>query len=379
VKMAGTACRACRGRDGSLVLDLGEQPACDYFPRRDDPGPDPVYPLQMWLCASCGLAQLLADNATAEEPRGVEPAALVTQAADAVARVDAAGLLPVGARVAEYGSPHGGSWLGLLSDRGLTPVGQGAQADIVIDCFGLMHSPDQSAALAERVARVASGGLLLLQYHSLHAIMRHGQWNMLRHGHYGYYSTTALSTMLAAQGFRPETAWHFELYGGTLLLAARRDAGPSTGPDEAVQALVAAEARAGVLYPEVLSRLQDQARTSAQALHDWLAAQRSAGKTVLGYGAASRAVAFLVLAGADRALLPGVADASAAKEGLRMPGTDIPVISPAQLVERRPDGVVLFVPDMLSEVRASLPEVEAGGGQWVAAEALGSPPRETYD
>jgi hypothetical protein len=87
----------------------------------------------------------------------------------------------------------------------------------------------------------------------------------------------------------------------------------------------------------------------------------------------------LVLAGADRALLPGVADASAAKEGLRMPGTDIPVISPAQLVERRPDGVVLFVPDMLSEVRASLPEVEAGGGQWVAAEALGSPPRETYD
>src|SRR5580658_8729931 len=127
--MGGTACRACRGGGGSLVLDLGEQPACDYFPRCDDPGPDPVYPLQMWLCASCGLAQLLGDNAVREEPRGVEPAALVRQAADAVGRVDAAGLLPVGARVAEYGSPHGGSWLGLLSDRGLTPVEQGAEAD----------------------------------------------------------------------------------------------------------------------------------------------------------------------------------------------------------------------------------------------------------
>src|SRR4026207_1490732 len=69
--------RACRGRAGQVVLDLGEQPACDYFPRRDDPGPDPVYPLQMWLCSSCGLAQLLADPTMPEEPRGTEPAALV--------------------------------------------------------------------------------------------------------------------------------------------------------------------------------------------------------------------------------------------------------------------------------------------------------------
>ena len=66
-------CRACYGSDGYLVLDLGEQPACDYFPRCDDPGPDPVYPLQMWLCSSCGLAQLLADPTVPEEPRGTGP------------------------------------------------------------------------------------------------------------------------------------------------------------------------------------------------------------------------------------------------------------------------------------------------------------------
>jgi hypothetical protein len=26
-------CRACRGQAGNIVLDLGDQPACDYFPR----------------------------------------------------------------------------------------------------------------------------------------------------------------------------------------------------------------------------------------------------------------------------------------------------------------------------------------------------------
>src|SRR5215475_7308498 len=128
-------CRACRGRGGEVVLDMGEQPACDYFPRCDQPGPDPVYPLQMWLCARCGLAQLVADPTVPAEPRGAEPAALIAQAADAVGRVHAAGLLPAGGTVAEYGSPHGGSWLELLSDRGLKPAPEGEPADVIVDCF----------------------------------------------------------------------------------------------------------------------------------------------------------------------------------------------------------------------------------------------------
>src|SRR5271170_5485 len=135
--MDDRACRACRGSDGHVVLDLGVQPACDYFPRCDDPGPDPVYPLQMWLCSSCGLAQLLTDPTVPEEPRGTEPAALAAQAADAVQRVAAASLLPARGAVLEYGSPHGGSWLDLLADRGLVPAGAGAQADVILDCFGM--------------------------------------------------------------------------------------------------------------------------------------------------------------------------------------------------------------------------------------------------
>src|SRR3977135_1627959 len=101
------ACRACGGPAGHLVLDLGRQPASDYFPRSGDPGPDPGYPLQMWLCSSCGLAQLLTDPTVAEEPRGTEPAALVAQAADAVERVAAAGFLGATGAAAGCGSPHG--------------------------------------------------------------------------------------------------------------------------------------------------------------------------------------------------------------------------------------------------------------------------------
>jgi hypothetical protein len=44
------------------------------------------------------------------------------------------------------------------------------------------------------------------------------------------------------------------------------------------------------------------------------------------------------------------------------------VIGPAELGARRPDSMLLFLPDLLAEVRASYPEVEATGGRWVAAE-----------
>ncbi|MGD0698903.1 MAG: class I SAM-dependent methyltransferase [Trebonia sp.] len=369
-------CRACRSQSGELVLDLGEQPPCDYFPGYDEPGPDPVYLLQMWLCSSCGLAQLLTDPTVPEEPKGTEPAALIAQAADAVGRVAAAGLLPAGARVAEYGSPHGGSWLDLLTARGLIPVADDGAADVIIDCFGMMHAADQAAALAERASKLAPGGLLLLQYHSLDAIIRQGQWNALRHGHYAYYSTTALTAMLANAGLTPWTAWEFSLYGGTVLLASvRADGGGSAAtvaPDETVQSLLAAEARTGVTDPEAVRGLQHGVRTRARALHSWLTAQREAGKSVLGYSAASRAVALLRSAAIDRDLLPAVADASPGKQGLRMPGTAIPVISPKELISREPDAVLIFVSDLIPEVRKTYPEVEAAGATWVDADSVGA-------
>jgi hypothetical protein len=370
--METVACRACRGQAGAIVLDVGTQPACDRFPDRGDPGPDPVYPLLMWLCAACGLAQLATDPTVPAEPRGAEPEALVAQARDAITRVQAAGMLPEGATVAEYGSPHGGSWLGLAADRGLKPVAHDEQADVIIDCFGMMHAADQRAAIAERAGRLAPGGTLLLQFHSLETIISDRQWNALRHGHYAYYSTTALAAMLAVHGLRPRTAWLFELYGGTVLLAVGRAAEGAGSPDAAVRRLLDSEARTGVRDPGVLAGLQLQMQQHTRGLRDWLGAQRSAGRTVLGYGAASRAVALLCRAGVTRALLPGVADASPAKSGLRMPGTDIPVLSPAALLASRPDAVVLFVADLLTEVRAALPGVEAAGGRWVVADMIGS-------
>jgi hypothetical protein len=119
-----------------------------------------------------------------------------------------------------------------------------------------------------------------------------------------------------------------------VLLAASRgddrggDTGAGSHPASGVGDLLAEEAALGVEDPARVRALQDSVASRAEALHRWLVDQKAADCTVLGYGAASRAVALLCRAGVDRGLLPAVADASPAKQGRRMPATDIPVIAP---------------------------------------------------
>lgn len=356
-------CRFCRSTSGELVLDMGHQPACDYFPLADDPSEDPVHPVRLWLCAGCQLAQLIEDPTLPDEVRGVEPLALVRQAEAAVALVATAGLLPKGGAVIEYGSPHGGSWLHLLAGRGLKTPSDGP-VDVVLDCFGLMHEADLRDALMRRASELVDDGVLLVQFHSLAAVVEQGQWNAVRHGHPVYLSTPAMVGMLAAIGLTTVRAWRFELYGGTVLLAARRGGATDSG----IESLLAAERAVGVEDPVVLRNLQREAVDTAGSLRRWLTEARDDGRRVLGYGAASRAVPLLNHARIGPDLLPAVADASPPKHGRRIPGVGIPIVRPADIVARCPDEVVLFVPDLLDEVRDRLPQIESGGGQWILLE-----------
>lgn len=352
-------CRGCGSERLITILDLGDQPASDFFPPVGSPIDDPTHPLAMALCQSCALAQLAEDDTVTQEPRGVEPRALIDQAVDAVGRVAASGWFDGRSTVREFGSPHGGTWVDHLKSRGLHPV-NGGPADVVVDCFGIMHCPDQRAAFADRRRALAPGGVLLLQFHSFATIVGQGQWNALRHGHFAYYSTTSLHALLRGCGLAMHEIWSFDLYGGIHLVAATADR--DAVQPEPVRQIIAEERRLGLHTAEGTTALQHSADSHATRLRRWLEDERAKGHTVAAYGAASRAVALFARAGITRDLLAAVADASSAKHGSRMPGTDIPIISPETLLASAPDTVLLTVPDLLPELERTLPELS---GRWV--------------
>jgi len=340
------------------VLDFGTVPAPEYFPPAEEPlsAAEARHRLAIALCGGCGLVQLADDDTGGREIPGLEPQALRDQAEIAVKQIAAAGWLR-GDTVLEFDSPHSGSWLPLVTEYGFTPS-TGADADVVLDCFGVMHEPGQGASFARRAAATRPGGVLLLQYQPILTIVEQQQWNALRHGHFAYYSLSSLAALLGAVGMGIATLWEYDLYGGTTLVAAVHG---QVGGDDAVARVLEREERAGVTTAAGLRTLQDVADRDVAELRAWLEDEAAAGHTVYAYAAASKAVSLFSRAGITTDLVTAVADGSPAKQGRRMPGTDIPIIPPEELLAADPDRVLLTLADLLPEVTARYPAL---AGRW---------------
>jgi hypothetical protein len=351
------SCRGCRSTSGEVVLDLGDQPAADHFPPASDPGPDPRHPLAMWWCADCGLAQLLADGTVPDEPRAIEPRAAVRQAHEAVEELLDAGLLAPGEFI-EFASPHGGSWGEALLARGFRPA-TGPSAGVVIDVYGLMHDRDQAAGLRARAEALADDGTLVLQFPTYAATLRRREWNALRHGHFAYHSVPAARRLLADVGLSVVAARSYALYSGSvLLLASRSGAGP-VEEAAALEELEQAELADGVLDPTAMAPLGTALEGDVSWLRGWVDSQPDGAWL---YGAGSRAVAVLAVAGLRPGAVAGIADGAPAKQGRRMPGTDIPVVAPDALLAADPDSILLMLPDLADELRDAWPSL---ADRWV--------------
>jgi hypothetical protein len=363
------SCRWCGSQRGVRVLDAGLQPPSDLHPDPSDPPPDPEYPLVMVMCLDCRLVQLESDPTTPEEPRGLEPSALVEQAEAAVNNAESHGYIRPGIRALEYPSPHGGSWVEQLGRRSAIEVSHGP-ADLLVDIFGMMHEADQQAALTRRMSQMSADAILLMQFHTVAAIVRSGFWNALRHGHFAYYSTPVLVRMAAELGLTAVTAWEYPLYGGTIVLALAKKGSRWGGQGQSVVNLVEREIAEGVLEPTAVASLNESLVSSANSLATYLADSKCRSETVAGYSAASRSSALMRCGHVTAEDLVVVADAAHGLHGRTMPGSRIPIVSPGELVAKRPDKVLLFVPDLLDEVRQALPEIELNGGRWVVLDPM---------
>ncbi|MEP7160904.1 MAG: class I SAM-dependent methyltransferase [Dermatophilaceae bacterium] len=356
-----TVCRGCGSRRLTRVLDLGEQPACDHFPPVDDPAPDPRWPLALTMCADCALVQLDHVSPAPEEPLAVESATLKNHARDASRTVLSRLGLPPGSTVREFASHHGGSWVAELTAAGCVVLdgatahggtaGDG-RADLVVDNQSIIHAEDLEAQLAQRVAALADDGVLVIEFHHALQQLVQGQFDTARHGHPLSFSLTSWANACRRHGLEVVDAWPEDVFGGCLIVAARRAGRGSVHCD--VADILAREREAGVTNPERYTELDRLRRRTSADFVAHLERARSAGRRVVAYGAGSKACTLLGVTGVGADLLPMVADLSPAKHGRRVPGVGIPIVSPEELVAVAPDEVMILTWDIAAEVIAQL-------------------------
>ena len=357
--MTGIKCRGCGFGDAVRVLDLGPQPPSDNFPSAAATGEDERWPLELWFCTACALVQLGPVMPRLPEP----PLAVESATSRAHAQASVRDILHrngdlVGKSVLEFASHHGGSWLDHLTASGCRSVVGRECAHLVVDVHALAHEREVASALRERAERLAPDGLLVLEFHHLLPLVLGSQFDTVRHGHWSYLSLTAVVHVAVRQGLRVVSAQEVPVFGGSLrVLLAHGTAGRPA--DATVEPVLAAERAAGLDDPARLAVLQRATRDAADALHSYLRELKSGNRTVLGYGAPSKAAVLLGVSEVGTDLLPFTVDAATGKHGRRVPGCGVPIRPVDELRAARPDVVLVLTWDIAAEVVAQL---EADGG-----------------
>jgi hypothetical protein len=356
-----------------MVLDLGAQPASDDFPLESDPGPDLTWPLELWLCGDCSLAQL---RPGVDVPPGEALAAVsATARARAVAAAAAVRrLAPDAETVCVIDSHHGGSWREDLAAAGFSLTS--GPADVVVDNHELSHQSDLAAALTDRVARLAPGGRLVLEFFHFQALVDEGQIDNVRHGHPLLLTLGALVPALQRCGLTVVDTHRIAAYGGSLFVVAARTADVSGAadaprPSERVAEVLASERDSGVADPARLQALGRHMARQAEQLRAHLLQRRESGVRVVGYGAPSKACVLLGVAGVGPELLAYTVDLSPQKVGRRIPGCHIPVKSVRSVASDRPDEVLILCWDLAEEVVRDGPAIDEWAGKyWVPMPVL---------
>jgi SAM-dependent methyltransferase len=398
-------CRHCATPLQHVLIDLGFAPPSNaYLSAADLSRPEKHYPLRVLVCDRCWLAQT-EDHAQADElfrpdyayfsststtwldharrytddvvvRLGLGGQSFVIEVAsndgyllrNFVARgVPCLGIEPTASTAAAaeaQGIAVRREFFGESLGRALASSGQAA--DLIVGNNVYAHVPDINDFTRGLCAALKPGGTITLEFPHLAQLLEHAQFDTIYHEHFSYLSLTAVTRVFAASGLRVFDVEHLPTHGGSLRVwGCHTDDARVDTP--AVAAVLADEGRRGLRALSTYQAFQARADRIKDDLLTFLLEQKRAGRTVAAYGAAAKGNTLLNYAGVRPDLLPFVCDAAPSKQGKFLPGSHIPILAPAALVERRPDFLLVLPWNLLAEVKRQHEALAAQGTRFVTA------------
>lgn len=402
-------CNFCRTPLRHSVMDLGLSPVSNNFRAAESVGREGqmYYPLAVMVCDQCWLVQLtdvetpphfteeyvyLSSHSSSwlDHARCYAEATIARHSLGAHSRVvelasndgyllqyfKQAGIPVLGieptANTAKLAHLHHGietivDFFGEGLARELRE--QGMQADLIAANNVLAHVPDLNDFVAGVPILLKPGGTVTFEFQHLLKILSLCQYDTIYHEHYSYLSLLAVEKVFAAHGLVVYGVEELPTHGGSLRVhAAHRDSGiadPTLAAgrdkvrrDEALAMLDRVETYAA-FGAEVVRRKLD--------MMSFLIEAKRAGKTVLGYGAPAKGNTMLNYCGVGPELIPYTTDRNPQKQGMYLPGVDLPVRAPEDLMADCPDYILILPWNLRDEVAAQLADAREWGAQFVVA------------
>ncbi len=139
-----------------------------------------------------------------------------------------------------------------------------------------------------------------------------------------------------------------DTHGGSLRVWITKN--KNTFVSENVENIIIQEKHFGIESFGAYEHLQTKAEKIKLSLLDFLISKKKKNLRVAGYGAAAKANTLLNFSGIKNDLIDMVADKAKSKQGLFMPGSHIPIVSPKILAESNINDYVIFPWNLYKEI-----------------------------
>ena len=398
-----SGCRACGGRLAVTMADLGMQPASNAFIENQSAfRHEKRYPLRAKVCEICKLVQVDYDVAPQElfgnyvyfssysddwlahakaycdmarRRFALGRSSLVIELASndgyllknfLSMGIPVLGIDPsdtVAAAAEKIGVPTLVEFFGQKLAGNL--AAQGRQADLIIGNNVLAHVPQLNDFVAGIALLLRPNGHVTIEFPHLLELIEQVEFDTIYHEHFSYFSVHAIDRVFARHNLRLYDVERLPTHGGSLRIFAAHAARTDLKDSAALCEVRAQERAAGLEDLATYRKFSTRVEECRESLLTFLAAAKRDGSRVAAYGAAAKGNTLLNFCRVTPQDIAFVADRNPHKQKKFLPGTHIPVVSPEELMQARPDYVLILPWNLRDEIRQQLKGIEAWGGRFV--------------
>lgn len=399
----GPVCRFCSAPLKHTLVDLGMSPLCENFLSSEQLNHmEPFYPLRVYVCESCFLAQLeeyvspeeifneyayfssYADSWLQHaknytdlmiERFGFNAESSVVEIASndgyllqyfVEKNIPVLGIEPAGnvAKVAiEKGIPTIVEFFGEKMAKDM--VSKGTQADLLLGNNVLAQVPDLNDFIRGMKVLLKPQGIITIEFPHLVRLMEENQFDTIYHEHFSYFSFIAVEKIFAAHQLTIFDVEELPTHGGSLRIYARHTEDKTRPLSGMVNELRSREETAGLTRMETYSAFSEQVKETKRKLLEFLIKVKREGKTVCGYGAPGKGNTLLNYCGIRTDFLDYTVDRNPYKHGKFTPGTHIPIFPPEKIQDTRPDYLLILPWNVKDEIMKQQSYIKEWGGQFI--------------